>query len=1229
MNATSNFVHLHVHSHYSQLDGMSTIPGLVDKALQCGMRALALTDHGNMYGAKEFYDYVNKKNKDKAADEKIKPILGVEAYCAYSTRFEKTVDNKRDYSRGWHLILLAKNKQGYKNLCKLVSTSWIDGNYYHPRIDKDCLKEFSEGLIVSSACLGGEIPRKIQAGDMQGAEEAILWFKSVFGDDFYLEIQRHKTDAPGGDQEVYQKQMLVNKAILELAAKTNTKIICTNDVHFVEEDHAEAHDRLICLGTGKNLDDLNRMHYTKQEWFKTAEEMAAIFSDLPETLLNTLEIADKVETYSIDSAPLMPAFAIPEEFATEEQYRAKFTEDDLRAEFNKEDAKRFDTLGGYDKVVRIKLEADYLRDLTLQKAPARYGDPIPADILERIEFELDTMKTMGFPGYFLIVQDFIQAARDMGVSVGPGRGSAAGSVVAYCLKITDIDPLKYDLLFERFLNPDRISLPDIDIDFDDDGRKNVLRWVTEKYGKKNVANIVTYGTMATKSAIKDVARVQGVSIPDADRLVKLIPEHINAKDKNGKELKVNIKNSIAHVPELQEARHSTNRTISDVLKYAEQLEGTVRQTGVHACGVIIGADDLTNYVPLATAKEKGTDEDLLVTQYEGNVVESVGLIKMDFLGLKTLSIIKEALSNIKKSKGIDLDIDTIPIDDKKTYELYSQGKTIGTFQFESPGMQKYLRELQPTKFEDLIAMNALYRPGPMGYIPDFIDRRHGRKPITYDFPEMEGRLKDTYGITVYQEQVMLLSRDLADFTRGQSDELRKAMGKKLIDKMEHLKEKFMAGATAKGFSADKLEKIWSDWAEFAKYAFNKSHATCYSWIAYQTAYLKAHYPADFLAANLTRNLDNISEVTKFMDECRAMGTKVLGPDVNESDLNFVVNKKGNIRFGLGGIKGVGRTAVEAIVRERDANGPFTSIFDFVERINQQSCNKRIIEALCLAGAFDNFPDFTREQIFAENAKGEIFSDTLVSYGTKFQTDKNSSANSLFGGVEAVAIAKPSIPKCEPWSMLERLNKEKEFVGIYLSSHPLDDYYIALNYLCTVKMANFAEARESAAVNQEISMGGIVTGFREGTTKTGNPYGILKLEDFSGSGEIALFGKDYFNYRNYGVKGTSLLVKGTFQPAQWDPSRINFQIRSIEPLSGMKNKVNNLTITIPLSKLDDELMAELTALLKENPGSSSLHFKIEDTESNLSLSLASAQGKYLVDKNIVRYLEDHEVGFVVN
>ncbi|GHT19038.1 DNA-directed DNA polymerase [Bacteroidia bacterium] len=1229
MNATSNFVHLHVHSHYSQLDGMSTIPGLVDKALQCGMRALALTDHGNMYGAKEFYDYVNKKNKDKAADEKIKPILGVEAYCAYSTRFEKTVDNKRDYSRGWHLILLAKNKQGYKNLCKLVSTSWIDGNYYHPRIDKDCLKEFSEGLIVSSACLGGEIPRKIQAGDMQGAEEAILWFKSVFGDDFYLEIQRHKTDAPGGDQEVYQKQMLVNKAILELAAKTNTKIICTNDVHFVEEDHAEAHDRLICLGTGKNLDDLNRMHYTKQEWFKTAEEMAAIFSDLPETLLNTLEIADKVETYSIDSAPLMPAFAIPEEFGTEEQYRAKFTEDDLRAEFNKEDAKRFDTLGGYDKVVRIKLEADYLRDLTLQKAPARYGDPIPADILERIEFELDTMKTMGFPGYFLIVQDFIQAARDMGVSVGPGRGSAAGSVVAYCLKITDIDPLKYDLLFERFLNPDRISLPDIDIDFDDDGRKNVLRWVTEKYGKKNVANIVTYGTMATKSAIKDVARVQGVSIPDADRLVKLIPEHINAKDKNGKELKVNIKNSIAHVPELQEARHSTNRTISDVLKYAEQLEGTVRQTGVHACGVIIGADDLTNYVPLATAKEKGTEEDLLVTQYEGNVVESVGLIKMDFLGLKTLSIIKEALSNIKKSKGIDLDIDTIPIDDKKTYELYSQGKTIGTFQFESPGMQKYLRELQPTKFEDLIAMNALYRPGPMGYIPDFIDRRHGRKPITYDFPEMEGRLKDTYGITVYQEQVMLLSRDLADFTRGQSDELRKAMGKKLIDKMEHLKEKFMAGATAKGFSADKLEKIWSDWAEFAKYAFNKSHATCYSWIAYQTAYLKAHYPADFLAANLTRNLDNISEVTKYMDECRAMGTKVLGPDVNESDLNFVVNKKGNIRFGLGGIKGVGRTAVEAIVRERDANGPFTSIFDFVERISAQSCNKRSIEALCLAGAFDNFPDFTREQIFAENAKGEIFSDTLVSYGTKFQTDKNSSANSLFGGVDAVAIAKPPIPKCEPWSMLERLNKEKEFVGIYLSSHPLDDYYIALNYLCTVKMANFAEARENPTVEKEISMGGIVTGFREGTTKTGNPYGILKLEDFSGSGEIALFGKDYFNYRNYGVKGTSLLVKGTFQTAQWDTSRINFQIRSIEPLSGMKNKVNNLTITIPLSKLDDELMAELTALLKENPGSSSLHFKIEDTESNLSLSLASSQGKYLVDKNIVRYLEDHEVGFAVN
>ncbi|MCL2651582.1 MAG: DNA polymerase III subunit alpha, partial [Candidatus Azobacteroides sp.] len=861
------FVHLHVHSHYSLLDGMSSISGLVDKALHDGMKALALTDHGNMFGVKEFFDYVQKKNTGKEDHEKFKPILGVEAYCAHRTRFDKT--DKED-GRGWHLILLAKNKKGYQNLCKLVSTSWIDGYYYQPRIDKDVLKEYSEGLIVCSACLGGEIPRKIMAGNIQAAEESVLWFKSIFGDDYYLEVQRLKTDKEGADRTVYEKQKEVNAVILELARKTNTKVIATNDVHFIEEEHGDAHDRLICLSTGKDLNDPDRMRYTKQEWFKTQAEMNEIFNDLPEVLTNTLEIADKVEFFDIDSHAIMPAFPIPESFGTEEIYKSKYSEDALREEFNKEDENRFDNLGGYDKVIRIKLEADYLRDLALSKAGQHYGDPVPPEIMERLEFELETMKTMGFPGYFLIVQDFIQAAKDMSVSVGPGRGSVAGSAVAYCLGITDIDPLEYDLLFERFLNPDRISMPDIDIDFDDDGRADVLRYVTDKYGKERVAHIITYGTMATKSSIKDVARVQGLPLPEAERLTKLIPDRLPA-DRDGNMPKINISNCIQYVPELKEARFSHDKNLSDTLKYAEMLEGTVRQVGVHACGVVIGPDDLTSFVPLSTAKEKGNDEDVLVTQYEGSVIESVGLIKMDFLGLKTLSIIKEAVSNIKKSKGLTIDISHIPMDDEKTYELYSKGQTIGTFQFESAGMQKYLRDLKPTKFEDLIAMNALYRPGPMAYIPDFIDRKHGRKEITYDFPEMESRLKDTYGITVYQEQVMLLSRDLAGFTRGQSDELRKAMGKKLIDKMEAWHTKFIDGATAKGFGPkEKLEKIWSDWAEFAKYAFNKSHATCYSMVSYQTAYLKAHYSAEFMAANLTRNKDNIDEITKFMDECRSM-----------------------------------------------------------------------------------------------------------------------------------------------------------------------------------------------------------------------------------------------------------------------------------------------------------------------------------------------------------------------
>ena len=1212
------FVHLHVHSHYSLLDGMSSIQGLVDKAVRNGMNALALTDHGNMFGAKEFYDYVNKKNKKKEEHEKFKPILGVEAYVAHrSLKYNNAhPERTKEDIGGWHLILLAKNRKGYQNLCKMVSVSWIDGFYNKPRIDHELLERYSEGIIACSACLGGEIPQKLTGGkyrvdddvqpsadsfgdtsltvsekQMADAEKSIAWFKHVFGDDFYLELQRHRTDKPGADTEVYRKQAAIIPAMLELAKKTGTKYICTNDVHFVEEEHCDAHDRLICLATGRELNDPKRMRYTKQEWFKTQDEMAAVFPDLPEALTNTMEIAGKVEFYSIDSDPLMPDFPLPE---------------------------------GFDNADK------YLKFLTLEGAKRRYGDPPGEDIMERIMFELETIRKMGFPGYFLIVQDFIRAARNIGVSVGPGRGSVAGSAVAYCLEITDIDPLKYDLLFERFLNPDRISMPDIDIDFDDDGRADVLRWVTEKYGREKVAHIITYGTMATKSSIKDVARVQGLPLSEADRLTKLIPDRL-PEDKNGIMPKINIANCIQYVPELKEARYSTDKNLSDTLKYAEMLEGTVRQVGVHACGVIIGAEDLTNFVPLSTAKEKGSDEELLVTQYEGSVIESIGLIKMDFLGLKTLSIIKEALSNIKKSKEISIDISRIPIDDEKTYELYSKGQTVGTFQFESAGMQKYLRELKPTKFEDLIAMNALYRPGPIAYIPDFIERKHGRRKITYDFPEMESRLEDTYGITVYQEQVMLLSRDLAGFTRGQSDELRKAMGKKLIDKMEALHTKFIEGALAKGFSPrEKLEKIWSDWAEFAKYAFNKSHATCYSWVSYQTAYLKANYPAEFMAANLTRNKVDMGEIIKFMDECRSLGIVVKGPDVNESDLNFTVNREGNIRFGLGGVKGVGTSAVEAITKEREANGLFKSIFDFVERVNLTACTRKNLESLCYSGAFDAFHEIKREQFFAANGKGEVFLEVLMRYGNKYQTDKNSATLSLFGDFGAVDIARPDILQTEPWNNIERLNKEKDVVGIYLSSHPLDDYYLILNYICNMGMAGLEAAKNPDSINKELVTGGIVTAFKQGNTKTGNPYGVLKLEDFTGSGEIPLFGKDYIEFGKYGIPNMYLLIRGKYQPRQYNESVLDFKISSILPMSEIKDSlINKITVFLPLHELSEKMVAELSSMIKNNSGNCAFYFKIEDVEKQLSVSLYAETQKYAIDQKTVRFLEDNCIKFSIN
>ncbi|MBP1617307.1 MAG: polymerase alpha subunit [Bacteroidetes bacterium] len=1245
------FVHLHVHSQYSLLDGQASIARLVDKAKADGMKAIALTDHGAMFGVKEFYNYVKKKNAphndeikkikaeitelqktdssdkeqriavlgkklEEAKSHLFKPIIGCECYVAHRGR--KFKEGKPDMS-GWHLVVLAKNLTGYKNLIKMVSYGWTEGFYMRPRIDKELLEKYHEGLIVSTACLGGEIPKKITQGNFEAAEESVAWFKNLFGDDFYLEMQRHKTTRPDTNMEAYPLQEAVNKELLRIGEKMGVKVIATNDVHFTNEEDADAHDRLICLSTGKDLDDPKRMRYTKQEWLKTTAEMNEVFADVPQVLANTQEIAEKVEYYSIDSGALMPFFSIDESFGTEEGYKQKYSETDLVQEFGND---AFGRLGGYDKAIRIKLEADYLEHLTMIGAEKRYGANMNDEIRERIDFELNTMKTMGFPGYFLIVQDFISAAREKGVAVGPGRGSAAGSVVAYCLGITDIDPIRYDLLFERFLNPDRISMPDIDVDFDDDGRGEVLRWVTEKYGQERVAHIITYGTMATKSAIKDVARVQKLPLAESNRLAKLVPDKIPDKKK------VTLRDAIAYVPELAEAAKSRDSVMFDTLKYAQMLEGNVRNTGVHACGVIIGRQDISDIVPVSTAEDKETGETMLVTQYEGSVIEETGLIKMDFLGLKTLSIIKEALENIERTTGVKVDISAIPIDDPKTYELYSLGKTTGTFQFESAGMQKYLKELQPSKFEDLIAMNALYRPGPMDYIPQFIARKHGEEEITYDIPIMERYLQDTYGITVYQEQVMLLSRLLADFTRGQSDELRKAMGKKLIDKMNALKEKFLKGGKTNGHEEKVLNKIWADWEKFASYAFNKSHATCYSWIAYQTAWLKANYPSEYMAAVLSRNLSNITEITKFMDECKAMVIKVLGPDVNESLLKFSVNKAGDIRFGLAAIKGVGESAVNNILDERTKNGPFKDIFDFVERVNLSTCNKKNIESLALAGGFDNFLGIKREQFFGTNGKGEVFLDSLIRYGNKFQTDKAHATNSLFGDDTLYDIAHPDIPNADSWSDLERLNRERDLIGMYLSAHPLDSYAIVLKYVCNVH-PNELDDKE-ALNSKELIFGGIVSDSREGITKTGKPYMIVRIEDFESSGEIPFFGDDYINFSKYGKKGLSLLFKARVQQSRYG-DRLELKINSIQQLSeAQKSMVEKIRITLPLHGMDSRMIDELSTLIKNNPGNTLLYFEVIDGERNMRVQLFSRGIKIAISKELIEYLETSDaVSFKIN
>ena len=1233
-----DFVHLHVHTYYSILDGQSSIKKLVDKAIGDGMKGMAITDHGDMFGIKEFHDICNGVNKQRKKDglEPFKPIFGCEMYVA--RRGDMHLKDTREDQGGYHLIVLAKNANGYKNLIKLVSNSWVDGFYSRPRTDHHELEKYHEDLIVCSACIAGEVPAKILKGDIAGAREAIEWHKRLWGDDYYLELQRHEVKDPSirANRETFPLQQQANKVLIELAKEYGIKLVCTNDAHFVDKENAEAHDHLLCLSTGKDLDDPTRMLYSKQEWFKTQQEMNDIFSDVPEAMANTVEILNKVETYSLDADPIMPFFPIPESFGTEAEWRQKFTEQQLYDEFTsdengqnplppEEGEKKIKKLGGYDKIYRIKFEADYLAKLAYEGAARRYGNPLSKEVDDRIRFELHIMKTMGFPGYFLIVQDFINSARDeLGVMVGPGRGSAAGSVVAYCLGITKIDPLKYDLLFERFLNPDRISLPDIDTDFDDDGRGKVLKWVMDKYGHENCAHIITYATMATKNSIKDVARVEKLPLADSNALCKAIPDRL--PDVDGKTPKMNLTNAIKAVRELQEAEASNNPQMANTIKYAKMLEGTVRGTGIHACGFIICRDPISDHVPVSTADDpdfKGTKTNC--TQYDGHVIESTGLIKMDFLGLKTLSELKEACANIKRTRGIDVDLDTIPIDDPKTYELYQKGQTIGTFQFESAGMQKYLRELHPTVFEDLIAMNALYRPGPMDYIPSFIARKNGREEIKYDIDCMEKYLKDTYGITVYQEQVMLLSRQLADFTRGESDALRKAMGKKKKDIVDAMKPKFIDGGVKNGHDPKVLEKIWADWEKFASYAFNKSHAACYSWVAYQTAYLKANYPAEFMAAIMSRRRDQITEITKLMDECKSMGIATLGPDVNESYEKFGVNHHGEIRFGLGAIKGMGESAAQAIISEREKNGPYKTIFDFAQRVNLSNVNKKAFESLALSGGFDSF-GISRESYFATNNKGETFLDMLVRYGQLYQTEKAQAQNSLFGGFDDIEIATPAVPKNDiRWSDIERLNKERELVGIYLSAHPLDEYKIILDNFCNAKCADLADRGAALQDREDVTMGGIVTGIQRRFGKNNKPWGIINLEDFEGSGELVLFGEDWLNLNGKFIEGAAVYITGKMASRFHNNDQKELKVTNVELLQSLKERaIDRITISMNTDLLDKELMsgvvADLNEIIFRNPGKTQLFFQLRDSRGANHVLLRSKTCGVDVRHTLIDYIE---------
>ena len=1235
----SRFVHLHVHTQYSILDGASSIEALFNKADSDGQTALAITDHGNMYGVKEFFKFAD-------AHPNVKPIIGSEFYISRGTRFEK---RGREDQSSYHLILLAKNLNGYRNLVKLSSLAFIEGFYYKPRIDHELLEKYHEDLICSSSCLAGEIARAIGNGDIAGAEEQIKWYKNLFGDDYYLEVMRHKTDVPGANTEVYPAQEVVNEKIFELAKKYDIKVIATNDVHFVSKEDGPAHDRLICLITNELYDEPKRLRYTQQEYLKTQDEMEEIFSDHPEVISNTLEVAEKVERYSIDSAHILPKFPLPEEFTKDISIHLEKYKEVIDA--GKNDEK------GNSRGEEFTWSVAYLCELCYKGAAERYGNNLSEEQATRIDFELKTISTMGFPDYFLIVQDFIRAARNQGTWVGPGRGSAAGSVVAYCLHITNIDPLKYDLLFERFLNPDRISMPDIDIDFDDDGRGGVYHYVEEKYGKDHISHVVTFGTMAAKSAIKDIARIHNLPLQLSSHLANIVPTRdieIEVKGEDGKKetkvVKPTLANCHKYLDEYIEEYENGDSNIKNTLDFAEKLEGSIRQTGVHACATIIGRGDLTDYIPICMVKDRESNEEMLVSQYSGNYIEAVGMLKMDFLGLKTLSIQKECVRLIKQRFGIDIDVEAIPLNDAATYKLFSDGDTTAVFQFESDGMRKYLRELKPSKFEDIIAMNALYRPGPMDYIPDFIDRKHGIKPISYDIPVMETYLSDTYGITVYQEQVMLLSRLLSNFTRGESDTLRKAMGKKQKKVLDKLKPLFIERGMENGHDEKILEKIWGDWEKFASYAFNKSHATCYAWVGYQTAFLKAHYRSEFMAANMNRSLDKMEEIIKLMEDCRNSGIPVLGPDINESYATFSVNKDGNIRFGMAGIKGVGANVINAITDIRDTGGQFTDIYDFIERVPITVLNRKVMECLTYAGAFDSISTASRAQYFLTNDKGETFIEILLRYSGKFHNDRMSTAMSLFGDSAELKPVRPEFPAPIEYDRIEMLKHEKDVVGMYLSSHPLDTFKFEIKEFADTTIARVNEIskelpteaklvfegkkKESSSIlNKDMFVAGIVTSCETRISASNTQYCRFTVEDFSSSYQFALFGSDFEKFMKYTTIRSCLLIKLStamrFRGKDGNPPKYDLKIKGITLLSNIKeNMIKKLKIDLPVEKLNAKFNKELAKVLKENKGPTRPYIYLTDDKSRLDAEFYCKKYSVSMTPQLIEWLEHNNITFSI-